>query len=139
MTRRWFLIACLVVVPTLAWAFKVMNPLTFARGSDKLTTDALEIIDVVADTMKDHLDIKLIDVIGHASVDDGRTDLARLELSERRAKAVRDRLIARGVSSSRLQVEGMGSTQPVDKGRTSIALARNRRVDFVILSRDNRD
>jgi outer membrane protein OmpA-like peptidoglycan-associated protein len=93
------------------------------------------IIAAVADTLLKNPDILRIEIAGHASKDDASTDAKRLEISDRRAAAVRDRLVALGVATARLSVQGYGDTQPVDKHATALAESKNRRVDFVILQR----
>lgn len=135
MTRRCFVIAVLLLVPALAHAFKVLEPLTFDRGSAKLRADTEPTLAAVADTLTKNPEIVLLEVQGHASRDDASSDAKRLELSDQRAAAVRNRLVALGVASSRLKVQGYGSTQPIDKHASALAASKNRRVEFVILER----
>lgn len=65
---------------------------------------------------------------GHAdrrgTIEDNR------RLSERRANAVRDVLIRRGVDADRLAAIAHGALMPVAKANTRFAFAKNRRVDF---------
>ncbi|MBR1643872.1 MAG: OmpA family protein, partial [Bacteroidales bacterium] len=51
-----------------------------------------------------------------------------------RAKAVADYLVAHGIESRRLQYKGYGKSQPIDTNDTEEGRARNRRVEFKILS-----
>ncbi len=51
-------------------------------------------------------------------------------LGERRALAVRDALIQRGVSGARLQTVSFGQELPADPGSNESAWARNRRAEF---------
>lgn len=71
-----------------------------------------------------------ITIVGHT---DGRgSDERNAELSEDRATAVADALIAAGVAADRITAEGVGSTQPVaEEGGTDDedARAQNRRVE----------
>jgi outer membrane protein OmpA-like peptidoglycan-associated protein len=53
-------------------------------------------------------------------------------LSQRRAEAVRDALIARGVDASRLVAVGRGSDRPVASNETPEGRARNRRVEIIL-------
>lgn len=56
------------------------------------------------------------------------------QLSERRAQAVADYLIAAGVSSKRFTVQGLGESQPLDPGGDDEAHAKNRRVELGIVN-----
>ncbi|MEO0731001.1 MAG: OmpA family protein, partial [Pseudomonadota bacterium] len=53
-------------------------------------------------------------------------------LSEERANAVRNALVAAGVTSVRLVSEGRGEAQPIASNRTPEGRARNRRIEFEI-------
>ncbi|WP_166267021.1 OmpA family protein [Marinobacter caseinilyticus] len=55
-----------------------------------------------------------------------------LELSKRRAMSVRDALLNRGISSTRVEVEGYGETYPVASNDTNAGRQQNRRVEIVI-------
>lgn len=73
-----------------------------------------------------------IEIIGHT--DSVGSPQKNMELSWRRANAVAKYLIARGISPTRLQVTGKGSTQPIADNRLAEGRALNRRVEFRILS-----
>ncbi len=53
-------------------------------------------------------------------------------LSQKRAEAVRDALIAAGVPANRLHAMGAGEDRPIDDNRSSEGRARNRRVEIVL-------
>lgn len=73
-----------------------------------------------------------IEVGGHT---DGRGSIDyNQRLSESRAKAVVDYLISKGIDPARLKYKGYGKTQPIDSNNTDEGRARNRRVEFKILS-----
>jgi outer membrane protein OmpA-like peptidoglycan-associated protein len=55
-----------------------------------------------------------------------------LEISQRRAEAVRQRLIESGVSPARLQAKGYGAERPLVPNLTPSNRARNRRVELRI-------
>jgi outer membrane protein OmpA-like peptidoglycan-associated protein len=55
-------------------------------------------------------------------------------LSERRAKAVRDVLVAQGINSQRLITKGFGETRPVGSNATKQGRQQNRRVEIIILN-----
>lgn len=54
------------------------------------------------------------------------------ELSLKRASAVRDALVSRGVSTERISVEGFGPDRPVADNATHAGRANNRRVEIVL-------
>jgi outer membrane protein OmpA-like peptidoglycan-associated protein len=54
------------------------------------------------------------------------------ELSERRAAAVRDFLVAQGVSMNNVSAQGLGPTNPVASNSTAQGRQMNRRVDLVV-------
>jgi outer membrane protein OmpA-like peptidoglycan-associated protein len=76
---------------------------------------------------------KTIRIEGHT---DGRGNSnANQQLSQRRADALRDALIAAGVVAARITSVGLGEGQPVDSNDTEEGRARNRRVDVILEDR----
>lgn len=72
---------------------------------------------------------------------DGYTDFIgsegyNLELSVKRAKAIKNYLVDRGVKSSNVSIEGYGKQNPIANNATAAGRAKNRRVEFII-SRDS--
>ncbi len=72
----------------------------------------------------------LLTVVGHT--DATGSDVYNLELSLRRAEAVRAALVGAGVSPDVLTVNGAGSTDPVASNETEEGRAMNRRIEFII-------
>ena len=54
------------------------------------------------------------------------------DLSQRRASALRDYLVSKGVDGSHLQVVGMGPSRPKESNATSDGRAANRRIEILI-------
>lgn len=73
-----------------------------------------------------------IEISGHTD-SHGSTEYNR-RLSENRAKAVVDYLIAKGIDPRRLQYKGYGESKPIATNSTEEGRARNRRVEFKVLS-----
>jgi outer membrane protein OmpA-like peptidoglycan-associated protein len=80
--------------------------------------------------MSDVPDMRLR-IEGHTDAQGDET--ANQALSERRAKAVRDYLVSKGVDASRLEAIGYGGTKPIDTNRTERGREANRRIEFQIL------
>ncbi len=73
-----------------------------------------------------------VEIQGHT--DDEGADDYNLNLSQARAKAVADRLIKKKVRKGQLTYKGYGETVPIATNDTEEGRAKNRRVQFVILS-----
>jgi OOP family OmpA-OmpF porin len=59
-----------------------------------------------------------------------------MDLSEQRARAVRDYLVTKmGVDPSKIVTVGAGETMPVASNTTDAGRAENRRVDVMVLGR----
>ena len=69
-----------------------------------------------------------IDVIGHT--DSTGDEDYNMGLSVRRAEAVRDYLVSRGIDSSIIDVSGLGETSPISSNATREGRAQNRRVEI---------
>lgn len=74
-----------------------------------------------------------IQIEGHC--DERGTTEYNLALGERRANATKDYLQKLGVDSSRMSVISYGEERPIDPASNEGAWAKNRRAQFVILSR----
>jgi outer membrane protein OmpA-like peptidoglycan-associated protein len=93
--------------------------------------ESFPLLNALAKTMKENPQIKKVRVDGHTdSV--GRDDF-NLNLSQRRAAAVVDYMIAQGVEAERLASEGFGKSKPIADNATEEGRAKNRRVELTIL------
>ena len=82
--------------------------------------------------MLDHPDM-IIEIRGHTDVR-GEHEY-NIDLSNRRAKAVVDYLISKGIQPARATFKGFGSTQPIAENDTPEGRQLNRRVEFIILQK----
>ena len=67
-------------------------------------------------------------VQGHAS-EDGSEEY-NLALSQKRAEAVKAKLVELGIDASRLEVEAFGEQQPIGDNTTTEGRVKSRRVEF---------
>ena len=108
-----------------------VKDIQFNSGSDVLKSSANGSLDQVADLMKEE-DFSL-ELSGYT---DSTGDAAKnLDLSKRRANAVKQYLINKGIASSRLFADGYGIVNPVADNKTAVGRARNRRVELKIIFR----
>lgn len=107
----------------------------FQTGSAVLLDDSKGLLDEVAKVMVDHPELKQVQVAGHT--DSTSTRAFNQALSERRAAAVRDYLVAHGVAADRLVSKGFGQDQPIASNDTDEGRTQNRRVELNILERSD--
>jgi outer membrane protein OmpA-like peptidoglycan-associated protein len=115
---------------------EILKSIDFEFDKAVLRPTAPPILDAVAHMMVQNPAIVLVEVQGHT--DEQGDDAYNLELSNRRAHTVQEYLVAHGVARERLRAEGYGESRPLDKAHTQAAYAKNRRVEFHILSRTDR-
>ena len=75
-------------------------------------------------------------IVGHT--DSTGSDAINNPLSVNRAQSARDYLVSRGVSASRMAIDGRGSREPIADNATESGRARNRRIDIFLAERGQR-
>lgn len=108
---------------------ELKEKIAFKWDSATLEDASFPLLDEVAQALEDNARFK-VQVDGHAS-SDGNDDHNQT-LSERRAQAVVDYLIAHGVAADRVLAKGFGSTEPNSTNTTTAGRESNRRVEFVV-------
>ncbi|MFN8395055.1 MAG: OmpA family protein [Bacteroidia bacterium] len=108
----------------------VTRNIKFDVNKATLKPESITIIKQVKAYLDQNPSVK-IEIGGHTDSDGN--DEANMVLSQQRADAVRDQLVAMGISGSRLTTKGFGESAPVDKNTTAEAKANNRRVEFVLV------
>lgn len=105
----------------------VLPGVNFEFDSDRLTPEAREVLNQVAEVLLAYPDVN-VDVEGHT--DNVGTAAYNLGLSERRANSVVQYLTQRGVPRNRMTPVGYGLTIPIDTNDTEAGRANNRRVEL---------
>jgi flagellar motor protein MotB len=108
---------------------KVPGDVLFASGQATVTQGSRATLNQVVAVIQRQYPNNRIVVEGHTDTDPIRRSrwASNQQLSEARAAAVADYLASQGISRSRIQTVGFGSTQPRD------TKARSRRVEIVVL------
>lgn len=131
---------------------KVVNNIEVGRPKKKLQDTLIEILrmqniyfdfnkwtirdeskpalDRVAEALKENPDYR-VRIEGHT--DSISTVEYNLHLSQKRAEAVRDALIERGIPADRLEAIGYGKSRPIATNNTPEGRADNRRIEFKVL------
>ncbi len=99
----------------------------FAVGSDKILPASFSALNNVAAILKTDNTLKLI-VEGHT--DSVGKPASNLILSQKRADAVKNYLMQKGLDASRLQAIGYGQERAIDDNSTPAGRAANRRVEL---------
>ena len=101
----------------------------FDFNKDTLKPESEPVLKEIAQAMTDNSDWKLT-VEGHT--DDIGGDPYNLELSKRRAAAVKQALVSQyNIAADRLLTGGFGASRPIETNATLEGRARNRRVELV--------
>jgi len=104
----------------------------FRTSSAVIRTDSGRLLDAITGVAILCRDYKIV-VEGHT--DARGSDDINMELSDMRAKSVREYLVGRGVSSNRIDAVGYGETRPINPDTTPEAYLMNRRTEFKVLER----
>jgi peptidoglycan-binding protein ArfA len=108
---------------------KALGPIIFATDTFTLTPAGVQTLGRVADKLKACPGAN-VTVKGYT--DSTGNDAINLPLSENRADAVVDFLIARGVTRDHLTAKGFGSADPVADNSNAEGQGKNRRVEIVV-------
>lgn len=109
----------------------VTRGILFDVSSDKIKPESYGVLKDIAGILTENAGVK-VKIIGHTDTDGNDAD--NLSLSKRRAESVKASLASDfAIDVGRMQTDGMGESQPVDKNTTNEAKANNRRVEFIKL------
>ncbi len=110
----------------------VLKNIFFATGKATLTKSSETELQNLLKLMNDIPTLK-IEVSGHT--DNVGSAKKNKSLSERRAKAVVDYLVANGISIDRMVYKGYGFERPIASNKTKAGRQQNRRTEFEVISR----
>lgn len=99
----------------------------FATNSDELVGESTDILDAAAKTLSAYPDLN-VEVAGHTDSQGSAT--FNQTLSEKRAEAVKQYLIRKGIAADLLTAKGYGEAEPVADNATAAGRAANRRVEL---------
>ncbi len=118
------------VPPELEDLAGVMEGINFDTDKDTIKADSAPVLDNAVAVLKKYKKLR-VRVVGHTDSQGGYRH--NLDLSQRRAEAVKQRLVSEGIDASRIETQGVGPDQPLAPNDTPEGRAQNRRIEFVIL------
>ncbi|PKQ66857.1 OmpA family protein [Raineya orbicola] len=105
--------------------------ITFEYNSAELNDNSKRELDRITKMLNDNPTAR-IEIAAHT--DSKGTLKYNMELSQRRAKAVHDYLVAKKIPSKRFVSKGYGPTRPIASNDTEEGRAMNRRFELIVLS-----
>jgi outer membrane protein OmpA-like peptidoglycan-associated protein len=108
----------------------VLPSILFKLDTDELLSESYTDLDNLVAQMQRKTSLR-IQIIGHTSTE-GDTGYNQA-LSERRAAAIKAKLVEKGIDDTRLEAVGKGESEPLVEEKTSTDRAKNRRVVVVVL------
>ncbi len=109
----------------------ITQQVKFETGKANILPASDAILGSVATVLKDHPEIKLVNVQGHT--DNKGTPAFNKGLSQQRAASVVAWLVKNGTDKKRLVPAGFGQDKPIDTNETEEGRQNNRRVEFHIV------
>jgi outer membrane protein OmpA-like peptidoglycan-associated protein len=122
-------IDALKATPTDRGLVLTLGDVLFDTGKSELNSGASRKLDQLAQFLSQHKD-RRVQIDGFT--DSVGSDAYNQELSQRRANAVKNALLTRGIDSTRINTEGYGKAFPVANNADSGGRQLNRRVEVVI-------
>lgn len=117
----------------------ILKNILFKKDEPIFITKSIHDLENLLDVLVQNPQLKIL-IEGHTSyVNNGSVNAESLkkwhmDLSERRAKAVKKYLIDNGINASRLQSKGYGGERPIFSNKKEITRRKNRRVEILIIN-----
>jgi OOP family OmpA-OmpF porin len=108
----------------------VIEGIVFELDSDVIRPESKPVLDEAAGVLRRYTEVR-VEISGHT--DDTGTREHNLDLSRRRAEAVRRYLVGAGIDAGRLETRGAGPDEPLVPNVDDTARAKNRRTQFKVL------
>ena len=101
----------------------------FGKGSADIQLSSYRLLDEIFESAVVAEGLKL-GVYGHT--DNSGSDVVNIPLSDKRAQAVKNYLVKKGLMEARLEAKGYGSTKPIADNNSETGRIKNRRVEIVL-------
>jgi OmpA-OmpF porin, OOP family len=107
----------------------VTHGILFDVNSATIKPESYGTLKEMANVLNEYADLK-VKIVGHTDADG--SDASNLELSKKRAASVKEALTKEfGIDTGRMEADGKGESEPIDKNDNPAGKANNRRVEFI--------
>ncbi|MBC8073786.1 MAG: OmpA family protein [Deltaproteobacteria bacterium] len=110
----------------------VIQGIFFDTNKAEVKKQSRATLDNAVAVMKKYEDVK-VEIVGHTDSTGDRTH--NVDLSLRRADAVKKYLVDHGIAADRIDSRGAGPDEPIADNASKAGKAKNRRIEFKLLSR----
>jgi OOP family OmpA-OmpF porin len=111
-----------------------IDGIVFDTKKDTIKPSSRPVLDKAVEVLTEFKDIS-VHIVGHT--DDVGAPEFNLDLSKRRAEAVKKYLVDKGIDASRITTEGRGMTDPDVPNDSEENRAKNRRIEFEVRSTES--
>ena len=115
--------------PNAAEGAKTFKTIKFMPNSTELYASFDTELDELADYLKEN---DRLEVLLKSYTDDNGTETYNIAISKKRANFIREALIKRNIAAHRIEIEALGSENPIGDNLTYEGRVANNRVDVVI-------
>ncbi|MGM0649194.1 MAG: OmpA family protein [Bacteroidota bacterium] len=120
-----------IIINTVPTQPIILKNIYYEYGEHKLTEEAIKVIDnTIYKLLKENPNI-IIEINAHS--DSTSSAQYNLKLSQKRAEAVLNYLVEKGIPKKQLRAKGYGETRPIATNTTPEGRAKNRRTEFRII------
>jgi OmpA-OmpF porin, OOP family len=110
---------------------EIRQQVNFANAKYRVLPASYKLLNQVVQVLNDFPKMR-VSIEGHTDNTGG--EVTNMRLSQRRAEAVRDYLVSKGISPGRLDAVGYGPTKPIMSNKTARGKGKNRRTEFKIVA-----
>lgn len=110
---------------------RIKGNILFETGKANIRKQSFKLLDEVASVLAKNPTLGPVLIEGHT--DNVGTRALNTDLSNRRAKAVLEYLVNKGINRKRLRSQGFGFDRPITTNDTPLGRAKNRRVEFRLI------
>ncbi|MBK8235888.1 MAG: OmpA family protein [Deltaproteobacteria bacterium] len=110
---------------------EVLEGVFFDVDKDTIRKNSREVLDKAVSVLERFKTVR-VEVSGHTDSTGNREH--NMELSQRRADAVKRYLVEHGIDAARIETRGAGPDEPLDSNANAGGRAKNRRIEFRVLT-----